>query len=1075
MILSTKIKLPENNVEIKKIGKNKIFQIAQREEIIDVKVYQFRQNVYLLRDKVGREYYLRKFNSRESLVGNNILRLKESIDILNLDVDSKLLWQKHSLFTDIRIPEDIISTWKNSFSFRLGDDLNPGLRKPQLGAIHSIASHWSVNKDCGTIVMPTGTGKTETMLSSLVYQQCQKILVLVPSKALRSQVSKKFLSLGCLREIGVLNYQALNPRVAVIEHGVKDILEAIDLLNNANVIVTTTAALNKFPDDIKQEIAKGCTHLFIDEAHHVPAQTWSDIKGLFSDKKILQFTATPFRRDGKEIDGKIIFNYPLGMAQKDEYFKSINLIEIQEFDDTKADERIAESAIAVLKKDLSRSRKKDHILMARCKDKTRAKEIVKIYERLATEYNPIIIDSSLSDRQYKDSIEKIEQRKSRIIVCVNMLGEGYDLPNLKIAAIHDTHKSLAITLQFIGRFTRISGNKVGDATAIINISDPQVNKELEELYAQGADWNSLLRQKSESVIQKEIDFQDFINGFSGELSKHLSLWNLRPAFSTLVYETKCKNWHPKKFIEAIPKNYQYLHAINEREKILVILISKDDEVTWGKYKNIRNHNFELCVAHWDEKHNALFLQCSDYDALNCTKLSKLICGDQAKLKNGQKVFNIFSGVERVLARNLGVSTIGTISYTMHFGSDITTGLSKLDKSVGVLNNIFGWGYEEGVRVAEGCSAKRGKIWAIGGGPITSWKKWCLKIADKIFDNKIKENKIIQDFLRPQELTTRYRSIPLLAQWSENILVTPEENVFVYFGNKEYKLHDIDLEITDHSQSGPIFFKIISETESSTYKISFFRTRCKYSLVDGQEIRLRRNNGEPISLVDYMEQDPITVIYSDGSFSYNNFHVPTPKLNTFFSKEKIISFDWTGTNIKAESMGKENKTESIQYKMSEYLKDDYEIIFNDDSSGEAGDLIAIRQESVDSFKLHLIHCKYSSNKNPGARIDDFYALCGQAQKCIRWKHNGMDYLSNHMKKRDETWLNEGKTRFIKGNIADLNKLKKFSRFATNFIFEVSIVQPGLSKDKITDDIMQLLGSTEDYLLKTSGAKFNVICS
>lgn len=60
-------------------------------------------------------------------------------------------------------------------------------------------------------------------------------------------------------------------------------------------------------------------------------------------------------------------------------------------------------------------------------------------------------------------------------------------------------------------------------------------------------------------------------------------------------------------------------------------------------------------------------------------------------------------------------------------------------------------------------------------------------------------------------------------------------------------------------------------------------------------------------------------------------------------------------------------------------------------------------------------------------------------------------------------------------SDLNKLKKFSRFATNFIFEVSIVQPGLSKTAIFEDIIQLLGSTEDYLLKTSRATLSVLCS
>ena len=35
-----------------------------------------------------------------------------------------------------------------------------------------------------------------------------------------------------------------------------------------------------------------------------------------------------------------------------------------------------------------------------------------------------------------------------------MLGEGFDLPELKIAALHDVKKSLPVTLQFTGRFTR---------------------------------------------------------------------------------------------------------------------------------------------------------------------------------------------------------------------------------------------------------------------------------------------------------------------------------------------------------------------------------------------------------------------------------------------------------------------------------------------------------------------------------------------------------------------------------------------------------------------------------------------
>lgn len=57
----------------------------------------------------------------------------------------------------------------------------------------------------------------------------------------------------------------------------------------------------------------------------------------------------------------------------------------------------------------------------------------------------------------------IRERKTRIIVCVDMLGEGFDLPELKIAAFHDVKKSLAATLQLAGRFTRTKSN-LGDPT-----------------------------------------------------------------------------------------------------------------------------------------------------------------------------------------------------------------------------------------------------------------------------------------------------------------------------------------------------------------------------------------------------------------------------------------------------------------------------------------------------------------------------------------------------------------------------------------------------------------------------------
>src|SRR3989442_90837 len=82
-------------------------------------------------------------------------------------------------------------------------------------AAHAVHAHWSVSDATATIVMPTGTGKTETMLSVLVSARCSRVLVVVPTDALRAQIAEKFLTLGVLKlqRASILSEAALHPTV----------------------------------------------------------------------------------------------------------------------------------------------------------------------------------------------------------------------------------------------------------------------------------------------------------------------------------------------------------------------------------------------------------------------------------------------------------------------------------------------------------------------------------------------------------------------------------------------------------------------------------------------------------------------------------------------------------------------------------------------------------------------------------------------------------------------------------------------------------------------------------------------
>ena len=74
-------------------------------------------------------------------------------------------------------------SWQDSFRFveevRQGDTvIREGLRPPQMGALFASLAHWKVTDDLATVVMPTGTGKTETMLALLAYECPEVLLVL---------------------------------------------------------------------------------------------------------------------------------------------------------------------------------------------------------------------------------------------------------------------------------------------------------------------------------------------------------------------------------------------------------------------------------------------------------------------------------------------------------------------------------------------------------------------------------------------------------------------------------------------------------------------------------------------------------------------------------------------------------------------------------------------------------------------------------------------------------------------------------------------------------------------------------
>ncbi|XCN74064.1 MAG: DEAD/DEAH box helicase family protein [Candidatus Electrothrix aestuarii] len=872
--------------------------------------------------------------------------------------NSTLSWQQ--LDGIEKTHEEVFESWEQSLFLFKEENIaceTEGLRPPQLGGIFAALGYEkSDDKGAASIVMPTGTGKTETILSIVVAGKFKKTLVVVPSDPLRKQTQKKFIQLGLLRQFGLITTETANPVVATIKHGVNDDFELLQLLQS-NVIVASASALAKFPKEYLLKLTKECSHLIVDEAHHVTAVTWARVKSCFQNKPVFQFTATPFRSDCSRIEGKIIFNYSLKAAQHDGYFKPIEFHPVREFVEEKSDQAIANKAIELLKADLDAGL--NHIVMARARTIKRAEKIFELYA-VEKELNPVLLHNNVKKKN--NILENIKRCKHRIIICVDMLGEGFDLPQLKISAIHDPHKSINIMLQFTGRFTR-KADKVGTAKFIANIANPNVNESLEELYREDSDWNILISDISAGKIKDEKDYQEFRSKFSAP-SKLLDL-GLTPSISTTIYKMKASKWTPANFQNFSNKYFQLVDStINDEQDTLIFSVKSYIPVGWASSKELFDEFWGLYIAYYDKELSLLFIHSSDKDGL-VKKLVKLLAGNAIQIK-GEHVFRALAGLKRLKLQNVGLNKNKQgLRYSMHTGTEINEQIPDIEAKRAIKSNIFGKGYEDGGLVSVGCSHK-GKVWAMDSDSVDKWVSWCKIIGRKILDDSIDTNQVLKTAMQTEELK-EFPDIPvLLVEWPVEILRKNESTITISSIKWKESLVNCELAVsnTQNADTKMFAFDLVTDYGKSRILASL---NSAGEMIFRSEDNLRINFGEQQQeLSEYFNEYPPTFFLSDTSIIDGGLrYYPTEEYAYLYDKNNIDDWDWSNIDISKESQTEHKLTNSIQYHTIQQIKNDYDVVFDDDGSGEIADIVSIKNIEDKELIIDLFHCKYCpKNKKRG---------------------------------------------------------------------------------------------------------------
>ena len=939
-----------------------------------------------------------------------------------------------------------------------------GLYNAQIGAIHAIASHFTIRHEPAVVTMPTGSGKTAVLMMTPFVLRSSRALVITPSKLVRGQIAEDFHALVTLRKARVIPDAVPSPKVFEEKNRI-DSLSRWEAFRNFDVVVATPNCVSPgyhgvpaSPDDLFDLI-------LIDEAHHSPAKTWRDLLSAFQQTPTALFTATPFRRDKGEISGRFLYHYPLARAYRDGIFGRINFRAVTPTATDTHDIDVARQAEAVVKAD--RAAGLNHFVMVRTDQLTRADELDSLY-RSHTALRLQLVHSRFSNAHVKKVIVDLREGRLDGVICVDMMGEGFDFPKLKIAAIHSPHKSLEVTLQFIGRFARTNARDIGDATFIAVPSD--IELEGQRLFVDGAIWQEIISGLSQNRIAEEIGIREAIQDFQPPGPEEtdisdLSLYSLYPRGHAKVFDVVDQP-DLGAAIE-FPHQLDVIYdSLNDDRSARVILTRVRSTPKWSASDLLIDVSHGLFIIYYDSAHRLLFINASEsvegvYHAITTSLGGRLAPLPTSLIRRvlkdltNQRVFNL--GMRNIQATNMAES------YKTLAGPDTQNTVTPSDARRYRQGHAFLSGEDDRGKHTLGYSSLS-KIWEAGQMQIPRLLDWCRRIAGKIRSAGDIVTHSGLDYLSAGAVMTSIPQNVIWARWPREAFeeLAPVMVRYTKDDGASHQCHILDLDLivtgqdADHVRTR-VFGAGLEYDVDFTLE-DFFR-----GVIDDDRLQVL-GGGTQRSLIDFMNEHYLDFYTTDGAlFTGNELFPPTGPVQPI-DHDQLEDWPWQDVDITAEITAT-NGTQSIHEHLRQQLENSAsDVILYDHGTGEIADYVTVA--SVDEqTDIAFYHCKGSSRANAGARVEDVYEVCGQAQKSVAWAT--LASLERRLRLR-----NHGT--FVRGSRDVLYRLIERAK-TTRVRFSIVIVQPGISRRRLSDSIAEPLGATNDHVVHAGCSPLRAIVS
>jgi len=486
--------------------------------------------------------------------------------------------------------------------------------------------------------------------------------------------------------------------------------------------------------------------------------------------------------------------------------------------------------------------------------------------------------------------------------------------------------------------------------------------------------------------------------------------------------------------------------------------------------------------YYNQENNLLFIHSSDKSSLY-PDLAKTVLEGNYELIHKLLVYRSFYDVKRVSLQNVGLKEFlnRKIRFTMRVGTDIQDALSLAEQQRGEKAFVFGSGFEDGDKITLGCSYK-GRIWSYMRSDLKGFIDWCNNLGKKLIDENVDPNQVLRDTLIPEVITEVPHLYPTYIDWDDNFYDFPESKIEITI-NGIFNSAYCTIEIINQNNQGIIDFQVVTPNGTAKFRKELFinseNDTTNYPDFKIVQLDTVQSNvkiaSKSLSLLEYFNQFPPIIWFADGSVLQGNEYVQLKQIIQPYPTDRLIDWNWDGVNLSKEAQGIHPiKTDSIQYKViQDLIAQDFDIVYDDDYSGEIADVITIK-EHENEINVQFYHLKFAKDGLVNIRVDNFYEVCGQAQKSIHWKHkSGFEFFQHLLRREIKVRNGHERSRIEKGNKNDLERFLAIAKNKKPMNFEIFIVQPSLSKQNTSEPIMTLLGVTANYLKEVADIDLKVI--